>query len=115
MAKMGFGIKYSFLQLPAGIGVLASLLTLTLDWTALITGGLVRNSTESSPDESVLPKGYDCGSHRYSTEIISLDPLLIYIRDFISPNDIDGLLKAGEGLFNPSGVYKNGVLEKSDR
>lgn len=51
-----------------------------------------------------------CPAQKYTTEIISLDPLLIYIHDFLSPQDIDGILTAGQHRFTPSEVYRNGQL-----
>ncbi|KAI0015794.1 hypothetical protein F4780DRAFT_42747 [Xylariomycetidae sp. FL0641] len=50
-----------------------------------------------------------CRPHQYSTELISLDPLLIYIEDFLKPSEVTELLEAGEERgFAPSVVYKNG-------
>lgn len=48
---------------------------------------------------------FTCQPHRYTTEIISLDPLLIYIHDFLAPGEIPALLEAGEPLFQPSGIH----------
>lgn len=36
-----------------------------------------------------------CPSHRYTTEIVSLDPLIIYINNFTSPEEARDLIKAG--------------------
>ncbi|KAI1821052.1 hypothetical protein F4861DRAFT_520578 [Xylaria intraflava] len=51
---------------------------------------------------------YECRTHHYSTQIVSLDPLLIYIEDFLRPAEITELLEASENGFAPSTVYKNG-------
>lgn len=49
-----------------------------------------------------IPQPYDCYSHQYSTEIISLDPVVIYIRNFTYKEEIDGLLEAGySGFLRP--------------
>ncbi|KAI1862969.1 hypothetical protein JX265_009015 [Neoarthrinium moseri] len=53
---------------------------------------------------------FECLSLSYTTEIISLDPLLIYIHGFLSPQEIAGILAAGEDRFEPSTVYRNGEL-----
>ncbi|KAI0376562.1 hypothetical protein F5Y04DRAFT_266066 [Hypomontagnella monticulosa] len=51
---------------------------------------------------------FNCLPHTYATEIVSLDPLLIYIDKFLAPAEIDALLEAGEPEFAPSKVYKSG-------
>ncbi|KAI1382842.1 uncharacterized protein F4822DRAFT_435217 [Hypoxylon trugodes] len=60
---------------------------------------------QASPPSS---SSFSCLPHTYTTEIISLDPLLIYIDSFLSPTDISALLEAGEPEFAPSQVYKRG-------
>lgn len=39
--------------------------------------------------------GLTCSDHRYTTEIVSVDPLLIYINNFITPDEADDLLELG--------------------
>ncbi|KAF2452895.1 hypothetical protein BDY21DRAFT_357818 [Lineolata rhizophorae] len=39
------------------------------------------------------------------TSLISLDPLIIYVRDFLSPSEISALLTVAESHFGPSPVY----------
>ncbi|KAI0548834.1 hypothetical protein F4679DRAFT_286714 [Xylaria curta] len=51
-----------------------------------------------------------CEDQSYKTEIISLDPLVIYIRDFFNTKDIDNIIQVGENRFNPSVVHKNGKM-----
>ncbi|KAI1204553.1 uncharacterized protein F4807DRAFT_329483 [Annulohypoxylon truncatum] len=51
---------------------------------------------------------FSCIQHTYTTEIISLDPLLIYIDSFLAPAEVEALLEAGELEFAPSRVYKRG-------
>ncbi|KAI0879869.1 uncharacterized protein GGS22DRAFT_182765 [Annulohypoxylon maeteangense] len=59
---------------------------------------------------------FRCPQHTYTTEIISLDPLLIYIDSFLAPVEIEALLEAGESEFAPSQVYKRGRnQDTSDR
>lgn len=48
-----------------------------------------------------------CEPSAYRTEIISLDPLLIYIHGFLRPEEIDSLLTVAEPLFKPSQVTKS--------
>ncbi|KAI0125594.1 hypothetical protein BJ170DRAFT_439403 [Xylariales sp. AK1849] len=56
------------------------------------------------------PAKYACSPQAYTTEIVSLDPLLIYIHNFFNAADVAGVLSAGEHRFNPSTVYRNGQL-----
>lgn len=51
---------------------------------------------------------YVCGAHQYKTQIVSLDPLVIYIHNFLSDSDIDALLESGEPKFKPSLTTKYG-------
>lgn len=51
---------------------------------------------------------FNCTPHTYTTEIVSLDPLLIYIDSFLSAAEISALLASGEPAFAPSRVYKSG-------
>ncbi|TDZ24397.1 Prolyl 4-hydroxylase 1 [Colletotrichum orbiculare MAFF 240422] len=51
---------------------------------------------------------YSCQPQNYTTQIVSLDPLVIYIHSFLSEADISALLDAGEASFRPSYVVKNG-------
>ncbi|KAI2616393.1 hypothetical protein GGS26DRAFT_578444 [Hypomontagnella submonticulosa] len=59
-------------------------------------------------DVEPTPVFFNCLPHTYTTEIVSLDPLLIYIDKFLAPAEIDALLEAGEPEFAPSRVYKSG-------
>jgi len=57
---------------------------------------------------SAPAEAFVCRSQSYRTEIISLDPLLIYIREFINPDDISALLSTAEPRFERSEVIKGG-------
>jgi len=55
-------------------------------------------------------------SHTYKTELVSIDPLIIYIHNLITPREIDNLLQTAEPRFAPSQVTKSGrQQETSDR
>ncbi|KAK3330015.1 hypothetical protein B0H66DRAFT_43047 [Apodospora peruviana] len=55
-------------------------------------------------------------SHRYRTELVSLDPLIIYIHDLVTAPEITSLLRTAEPAFAPSSVTKNGrQLQTQDR
>ncbi|KAE9573622.1 hypothetical protein CGMCC3_g10373 [Colletotrichum fructicola] len=51
---------------------------------------------------------FQCLPQNYTTQIVSIDPLVIYIHNFLSESDIPALLAAGEPAFKPSYVYKDG-------
>jgi len=71
----------------------------------------LRMVTTPEPAEDYL-----CRSQSYQTEIISLDPLLIYIRNFMNPGDITALLSTAESRFERSEVIKAGrELRTADR
>ncbi|WYZ41003.1 hypothetical protein EsH8_IV_001344 [Colletotrichum jinshuiense] len=66
-------------------------------------------------DDGAEPQGagepFVCLAQNYTTQIVSLDPLVIYIHNFLGDNDIAGLLEAGEAEFRPSYVTKNGRVQ----
>ncbi|KAL2104608.1 hypothetical protein VUR80DRAFT_10117 [Thermomyces stellatus] len=49
-----------------------------------------------------------CSPQPYATQIVSTDPLLIYIHDFLSPAEVASLLASGDPLFKPSLTTKHG-------
>ncbi|KAH8176605.1 2OG-Fe(II) oxygenase superfamily protein [Sarocladium implicatum] len=58
---------------------------------------------------SPLDLAYQCdASHSYTTQILSLDPLVIYIHNFLSPADISSLLTTADPKFKPSTVTRGG-------
>lgn len=74
-------------------------------------GGFWLNSTTVVLDDTSV-----CRPHSYTTEIVSLDPLLIYIHEFLTDGEIAALLAAGEVEFAPSEVTKqNQKLHTEDR
>ncbi|KAK3694478.1 hypothetical protein B0T22DRAFT_72080 [Podospora appendiculata] len=73
---------------------------------------LFMSSPQPTPDAPFV-----CDTlHSYRTELVSLDPLVIYIHNLISPSEIASLLRTAEPAFLPSSVTKNGrVLKTADR
>ncbi|KAF9875316.1 hypothetical protein CkaCkLH20_07136 [Colletotrichum karsti] len=66
------------------------------------------NDTLPPQEDPQLAK-FTCLPQNYTTQIVSLDPLVIYIHNFLNlDRDIPALLEAGEPAFKPSHVYKNG-------
>ncbi|KAK3393270.1 hypothetical protein B0H63DRAFT_386871 [Podospora didyma] len=70
-----------------------------------------------SHDGSHVEDPFICDTqHTYRTELVSLDPLIIYIHNLITPVEISSILRTAEPLFAPSQVTKNGrQLHTSDR
>lgn len=68
----------------------------------------LRNETTSNSETEVnVP--FVCDTlHSYRTELVSLDPLIIYIHNLIAPNEISSLLETAEPRFAPSQVTKQG-------
>lgn len=54
-----------------------------------------------------------CLSHRYTTELVSLNPLLLYIHGFVAPSEATSLIRAGEALLGPSPVTGYGSNAQS--
>ncbi|CAF1160268.1 unnamed protein product [Adineta ricciae] len=48
---------------------------------------------------------YECPHHRYVTRIIERKPLIIYIENFLTRNEIEHLAQLAEPLFNPSKIF----------
>jgi prolyl 4-hydroxylase len=69
------------------------------------------------PSRATTPGPFVCdASHTYKTEMVSLDPLVIYIHSLLSPSEITSLLATAEPRFAPSEVVKNGQkLATADR
>ncbi|KAK7977745.1 hypothetical protein PG996_003798 [Apiospora saccharicola] len=75
------------------------------------TGGIFRSypSDSSGGSEEKATAPFVCDpNHAYTTTLISLDPLLLYITSFLSPSEITALLASGASDFAPSYVVKNG-------
>ncbi|CAF1331793.1 unnamed protein product [Adineta steineri] len=48
---------------------------------------------------------YECPQHQYTTRIIERKPLIIYIEQFLTENEIQHLIELAEPLFKPTKVY----------
>jgi prolyl 4-hydroxylase len=74
-----------------------------------------KNTTNSTAAGHVKPFVCDT-SHTYRTELVSLEPLIIYIHNLVTPIEIDSLLETAEPRFAPSQVTKYGRQQQtSDR
>ncbi|KAI1336945.1 hypothetical protein F5Y15DRAFT_418510 [Xylariaceae sp. FL0016] len=96
---------------PALLAAFVAILALTY-----LNGDTLKQLAPSFPPSAALVQYFplvgqaSCAQQDYTTEIISLDPLLIYIRKFFNEKDIAGILAAGENRFNPSEIYQNGRM-----
>ncbi|PVH76758.1 hypothetical protein DL98DRAFT_282957 [Cadophora sp. DSE1049] len=54
------------------------------------------------------PETYECRPHTYTTEIVSVDPLLIYINEFLSSEEADLLVALGTPSLASSEIYISG-------
>ncbi|KAF2001218.1 hypothetical protein P154DRAFT_596836 [Amniculicola lignicola CBS 123094] len=62
--------------------------------------------------EESPPVSTTCEAHKYTTEIVSLDPLVIYINNFTSHAEAEELIKAGEEDFEDSFISRTSGLHK---
>ena len=47
---------------------------------------------------------WTCSSHNYTTQVMSLDPLLLYIHNFVSPSESEQIIRAGNASLEPSPI-----------
>ncbi|KAK8039022.1 hypothetical protein PG993_007433 [Apiospora rasikravindrae] len=66
------------------------------------------NSSGAEQGEATTAPFVCYPNHTYTTTIISLDPLLLYLPTFLSSAEIAALLASGAPDFAPSYVFKNG-------
>ncbi|CAK7203873.1 hypothetical protein SEUCBS139899_006623 [Sporothrix eucalyptigena] len=65
-----------------------------------ILSSLIHTAHQTTP-----PYEFECPADQgYRIEIVSLDPLLVYIHDFVSPREANLIIKAGEAQLQPSPV-----------
>lgn len=70
------------------------------------------NTTTAPPP---VEQGFACDlKHTYRTELVSLEPLIIYIHDLVTPREITSLLETAEPRFNPSQVTKSGRQQNTN-
>ncbi|CAF1314880.1 unnamed protein product [Adineta ricciae] len=77
----------------------------------------IRDEEMSSKQECNIPEitsnfnlseyKYRCPRHRYSIRLIERSPLIIYIEQFLTPNEIQHLIDLAEPLFQPSMILTN--------
>ncbi|KAK3989975.1 hypothetical protein QBC44DRAFT_395495 [Cladorrhinum sp. PSN332] len=75
-----------------------------------------QSRTAPSPAQAPPEKArFVCDTlHTYRTELVSLDPLIIYIHNLITPAEIASLLETAEPLFAPSKVTKHGRQQNTN-
>jgi prolyl 4-hydroxylase len=106
------------ISFSAGVGL--ALIAITAPrYQDLIAGGLNIHSFSfpTTTHETAIrkPAGVaQCLPNNYTTQIVSLDPLVIYIHDFLHEKEIEDILAAGEHLLKPSTVTRYGQTVESD-
>ncbi|KAK0748445.1 hypothetical protein B0T21DRAFT_406963 [Apiosordaria backusii] len=109
-ALLGLGIPYITRIAPPQ---LASFITDLPVANVSLGLSFFKNGTKSEPVNAEAPFVCDA-SHSYRTELVSLDPLIIYIHNLITPSEITALLRAGEPEFAPSKVTKQGRQQNTN-
>ncbi|KAH8677681.1 hypothetical protein BX600DRAFT_506698 [Xylariales sp. PMI_506] len=59
------------------------------------------------------PESFICQPHDYTVEVISLDPLVVYIPSFLTAAEVASLLDVGAPSFKPSEVTKRGRSQQA--
>jgi prolyl 4-hydroxylase len=72
-----------------------------------------RNTNETSTNSTTKTPFVCDTSHTYRTELVSLEPLIIYIHDLITPLEVASLLETAEPKFAPSQVTKYGRQQQT--
>ncbi len=71
-----------------------------------------KNKTTNATADIDVAVPFVCdAAHTYRTELVSFEPLIIYIHNLITPVEIDSLLATAEPKFAPSQVNKYGRQE----
>jgi prolyl 4-hydroxylase len=102
-------IEYALLLIPAYIFILSPL-------QAMLFGSAPASSYTSLENVStlVLPSpNLTCPPHAYSISILSHQPLVIVIPDFLFPSERSHILAAADPQYNPSPIY-HGTREEID-
>ncbi|KAF3025664.1 hypothetical protein E8E14_013708 [Neopestalotiopsis sp. 37M] len=103
--------------LALAVPLLLSRLTLLSPWLEIGTAwalsrlqslALISSNRLWAPSSSgAAAPPYVCSPHAYTTEIVSLDPLVLYLRDFVPEAEAAALVRAGEPAFARSEVTKH--------
>ncbi|KAK4200072.1 hypothetical protein QBC40DRAFT_174820 [Triangularia verruculosa] len=109
-ALLGLGIPYFTRIAPPQLTSFITDLPVT---SVSLSLSFLGNTTKSEPVNTEMPFVCDT-SHSYRTELVSLDPLIIYVHNLIAPAEITSLLKAGEPEFAPSKVTKGGRQQNTN-
>ncbi|KAM7191684.1 2og-fe oxygenase family [Rhypophila sp. PSN 637] len=104
----------------AGLGV--ALVPLAVPWLKQLVLadrlGLISPLNQSIPLTKLASHdretSFICQPQNYTTQIISLDPLVMYIHNFLHEKEIENILAVSEPLLKPSTVTKDGVTTRSE-
>lgn len=100
----------SWMTTVASLAAVPALLALSWPYLAADNADMssLASVQQTVHDLLFAPEQYACLNHNYTTQIVSIDPLVIYIHDFLSAADIAALLSTAEDSFKPSYITKNG-------
>ncbi len=68
----------------------------------------------SRENSSTNDATFHCQPPNYTAQLVSLDPLVVYLRNFLHPSEINDMLAATSPLLKPSTVTKYGVTVQSE-
>lgn len=110
------GVRTGAVLVAIGLPLLFTILFSPGGLLSFVPDSPIPDFPSTTPHDSRSPPSSACEAPAYRTEIISLDPLMIYIHGFLRPQEIDSLLTTAEPLFKPSQVTKGGrKVDTSDR
>ncbi|KAK2625983.1 hypothetical protein QTJ16_004245 [Diplocarpon rosae] len=92
-------IGYVAALVPLYVFLYVPLYNIFFGTTQTLPTGAALNSSLIATNEPLL-----CPAHSYKTHILSLEPLIIYIENFLSPGESRHLIKISEGKFEASTV-----------
>ncbi|KAI3390571.1 hypothetical protein diail_9195 [Diaporthe ilicicola] len=110
LAKRGLGAALiaCFMAYVSSLGAITSLRSLVPEFEFHLPRFLSPFSCMSTTPSTAKTAAFVCEPSTYRTQIVSLDPLLIYIHSFLRPAEIESLLDTADALFKPSTVTKQG-------
>ncbi|KAH7349700.1 oxidoreductase [Plectosphaerella cucumerina] len=74
---------------------------------SVVVGALLALAATVAADEAqqpLIPDDYNCDDHKYEISVYSMDPLVIYIENFVSPFEREHLQRITNGTFARSNV-----------
>lgn len=118
LAKRGFGAALiaCFLAYVSSLSCITDLVSHVPEFGFYLPRCLSPVTFISTKSSTAKTSAFVCEPWTYRTQIVSLDPLLIYIHSFLRPAEIESILNTADDLFKPSTVTKHGrKVDSSER